>query len=89
MKPKGITTQEITDILSARELPGSLSFPVRLTVKCERLTSMKPHSIRVLGPAERSNYFNTVTVTIDPRFSRADMPNLEGAYDQAIFERAH
>lgn len=90
MQLKDITTQEIADDLSIRELPGSLMSPdIHLTVKCERLTSKRSYSIRVLGPAERSNYFNTVTVTIDPRFSRADMPNLEGAYDQAIFERAY
>ena len=89
MQLKDITIQEIKDDLSIRELPGSLMFPdIHLTVNCEKLASKTPYSIRVLGPAERSNCFNTVTVTVDPRFSRSDVSALGEAYDKAIFERA-
>jgi len=69
MRCKDITVQEIIDDLSIRKLPGSLLFSdIHLTVKCEKLNSDKVYVVRVLGPAERSNWFNTVTVIVDPAF---------------------
>jgi hypothetical protein len=89
MHLKGITIQEIIDDLSIRKpLGGPTTFPVKLNVKCERLDSGRAYSVRVLGPAERSNPWNTTTVFVDPSFSRSDMVNLGDDYDKEIFEKA-